>query len=279
MTRTRPARSRHRHRGRTQTVVAGRRTGGRHALRRLRRGFRRVRRDAGVFPLATVEGGDRHRRHAARFQAARVDAVAIGMRARHVERLDAAGGAEQVLGRARVELVARQCVFACEQPEACPRHDQVQITAAPADGAVAVEHLEMRGSAHLEAHAAAVAAAGVHDIAAGRRMAPDRRQQRADAGRHLGRIDHALLIEARAQQWQRDAGFVDEVGRHRAQRLAQRCVCVLRARRRVGHGHRLAVQGLEAHQPVERVLEGATDAVCVLGAGDQQHVGIGHGGA
>src|SRR4051812_16402899 len=75
---------------------------------------------AGVvfLPVAAVDLGDLHARHGAGIETARVDAVSIGVRARHVERFHAAGGAEQVLRRAGVEGVLGERVPAREQPEA-----------------------------------------------------------------------------------------------------------------------------------------------------------------
>src|SRR5512138_1909651 len=70
-----------------------------------------------LLPLAAVEGLDIDGFDGRRIEAAGVDAVAVGMRARYVERLDPARRAEEMLGDTRVERVGRQSVLALQQPE------------------------------------------------------------------------------------------------------------------------------------------------------------------
>jgi hypothetical protein len=90
------------------------------------------------------------------------------MRARHVERLDAAGGAEEVLRDPGIEGVAGERIIPREQAEARPRHDQVEEAELAAHRAVALGGLDVGGRVDLEADAAAVAAALVADERHGR---------------------------------------------------------------------------------------------------------------
>src|SRR5688572_9770814 len=86
-----------------------------------------------LLPLAPVERLDRHLFHRARVQAARVDAQPVGMRARHVEGLDAADRAEQVLRDAGVESVVSQRVPAADEGEAVGGNNEVQVAGLAAD--------------------------------------------------------------------------------------------------------------------------------------------------
>src|SRR5262249_11551732 len=88
---------------------------------------------------------------------------AVRVRARHVEGLDAADRAEEVLGGAGVEAIAGERLAAREQAEARARHDQVQEARPRADRAVALADLERGRRVDLEADAAAMTAAVVGD--------------------------------------------------------------------------------------------------------------------
>src|SRR5262249_7813284 len=103
----------------------------------------------------------RHRGDGGGIEAARVDAEAVGMGARHVERFHAADRAEEVLRGAGVEGVSGEHIPAREQGEALRGHDEVQVTGLAADRAVALVHGDPGGGEDLETQAAAVAAAGV----------------------------------------------------------------------------------------------------------------------
>jgi RNase P/RNase MRP subunit p30 len=92
----------------------------------------------GSVALVVVEGLDLDVLDARALEAAHVDAVAVGVGARHVEGLDAAVAAEQVARGARVERVLAEALGAAQQPKAGARHDQVQIARHAADRAVAV---------------------------------------------------------------------------------------------------------------------------------------------
>src|SRR3972149_4077547 len=61
-----------------------------------------------LFPLTAVELPDAQFLYRARVETTSIDTEAIGMRTRHVERLDAANRTEQVLRRVRVETVGSQ---------------------------------------------------------------------------------------------------------------------------------------------------------------------------
>src|SRR5258706_1899233 len=68
-----------------------------------------------LLPLAAVEWLHLDALDRPPIETARVDAVTIRMRARHVERFDATGRAEQVLRGSGVECVGRQGISAPEQ--------------------------------------------------------------------------------------------------------------------------------------------------------------------
>ena len=94
------------------------------------------------------------------FQAVHIDPEEIRRHALPVERVDAAHLAEEVPGRARVELVLGQELLALEQPEPAFVDLDHQGVLLPADGAVAPGQLgEVR--LDLEADGAAMAAAGI----------------------------------------------------------------------------------------------------------------------
>jgi hypothetical protein len=59
------------------------------------------------------------------------------MRARHIERFDAAHGTEQMLGRVGIEAVGLERVVATKQFELIGRNDKVKVTGLAAYGTVA----------------------------------------------------------------------------------------------------------------------------------------------
>ena len=115
---------------------------------------------AGLFPVAPVERRDRERDRL-RVEAAHVDAVAVRVRARNIERFDAAGLAERVPGDAGIEGVNAQIFRSLEQLESGARYDEVQVARFRADRTVALAHLDVLGRFHFEPNRAAVAASGV----------------------------------------------------------------------------------------------------------------------
>ena len=125
-----------------------------------------------ALPVPAVKGLDVHVFDRALVEAAQVHAVAVGVGARHVERLDAAVATEKMLRHARAEGVAREAVGALQQAEARRRHDQVQETGHVADGAVAFAHRDARRRLELETHLCAMAAAVMDRHARGLRVAP-----------------------------------------------------------------------------------------------------------
>src|SRR5690606_8950060 len=104
---------------------------------------------------------DAHRFHRRGIEAARVDADPVRMRARHIERLDSADAAEQVLRDAGIEAIAREHVLPREQAEARFRDDIVQKARHSTDRAVALDDVELVRAFDREANAAAVTAAVV----------------------------------------------------------------------------------------------------------------------
>jgi hypothetical protein len=116
---------------------------------------------APLFPIAAVERLHRHRFDGIAVDAARVDADPVRVRTGNVERLHAAGGAEEMLGDVRVERISRERLTAADQLEPIGRYDQMQIPVFVANGAIAVRDLELRRCDYFEADATAVTAAGV----------------------------------------------------------------------------------------------------------------------
>src|SRR5581483_6195060 len=116
------------------------------------------------FPVTAVEGPHAHALDRALVEATHVHAVAVGMRARHVERLDASHPAEEMVRGPGVEAVRGERLVAREEAKLRFRHDEVQVARAPADRAVALRDGELARRLELEAHAAAVAAAGVANV-------------------------------------------------------------------------------------------------------------------
>ena len=108
------------------------------------------------FPFLTVE--DRHLCLPVDFlvETPGIHAHSLGMRARHVKRLDPAIPAKVVLGTAGVERVSGERRLAGEKPELHRRHDQRQITGLFADRAVAVGNPESARHIHLKPHLPAV---------------------------------------------------------------------------------------------------------------------------
>ena len=112
-------------------------------------------------PLPPVELLDDHALDRAGIEATRVDTEPVRVRARDVEGFYAADGAKQMLGRVRVEAVGGQDFAPAEKLETLGRDDEVKVSGLAADRAIAFGYPDIGGSAHFEAHAAAVAAAGV----------------------------------------------------------------------------------------------------------------------
>lgn len=65
-----------------------------------------------LLPILSIELGYSHTRHRRLIQTAHVDAVAIGVGTRHVERFDAANFAKKMLGDFGVEGISRQMTLA-----------------------------------------------------------------------------------------------------------------------------------------------------------------------
>src|SRR5688572_20022153 len=116
-----------------------------------------------LLPVPSVDEIDLHAGHGGRIDAARVDAEAIGVRPRHVERFDAAGGAEVMPRRPGVERIGGQGFLALDEPEAMRGHDEMLVREAAAHRAIALIDAELGGCLHFEAHASAMASALVVD--------------------------------------------------------------------------------------------------------------------
>ena len=75
--------------------------------------------------MAAVEGRDDEGLDGITIDAAGVHAHTVRVRAWNIKRLDAAMGAEIMLGNTRVERVRGQVVAAANEPKAAGLHDQV----------------------------------------------------------------------------------------------------------------------------------------------------------
>jgi len=116
-----------------------------------------------LFPFATIELPDAQFLYRARVETASIDTEAIGVRTRHIERLDAANGTEQVLRRVRVEAVGSQHLISGKQLEAIRGNDKVQVTRLAAYGAIALRDLKTRRRDHLESYTTTMTTSGVCD--------------------------------------------------------------------------------------------------------------------
>src|SRR5205085_478650 len=112
-----------------------------------------------LLPIAPIEFRRQHRAKIFGVEAAKIHAVAIGMRTWHVEGLDAAGAAEQMFGGTRVENIGRDFLLAGKQTKPRFRHDEMQIACHSADGTITGLDLHLVGSLYLKAHGTAVTAA------------------------------------------------------------------------------------------------------------------------
>src|SRR5208282_3135339 len=90
-----------------------------------------------VLPVLAIKQKRLDRREIDTVEAADVDVDLIGIGARDVEGVDAAGRAESMLCRAGVEPIGRQRIGAAEKLKGLARHDQMQKTLLGADRAVA----------------------------------------------------------------------------------------------------------------------------------------------
>jgi hypothetical protein len=115
------------------------------------------------FPILPVEWGDRDCLYRARVEAAHVDAVTIGIRARHVEGFNPANFTEQMSGDTGIEHVGREGVGALQQFESRLRHDEMKKARLAADRAVALIRFDLRGREDFESHTPAVATAEMLD--------------------------------------------------------------------------------------------------------------------
>src|SRR2546428_1748218 len=117
-----------------------------------------------LLPMLAVEGVGTDVCQVDAVEAADFDAELVGIRARHVEGVNAAMPAEGVLGGSRVELVGRELVLAAQQLEPFRRHDEMQKAFLGADRAIALGDVrEVRSDA--KANAAAMAAPFEHSHA------------------------------------------------------------------------------------------------------------------
>lgn len=112
------------------------------------------------FPILTVEQLD-HQLLGRRFEAADVDVVAVGVRARNVEGFDATGLAKLVLCNFSVEGISGEVIFPLQQPKPGLRHNQVQVTGFSTDGTVAVPTLDSLWGLDFEPNCATMTTAAI----------------------------------------------------------------------------------------------------------------------
>ena len=115
-----------------------------------------------IFPVSTIERFNCHRIDAAGIKASNIDTVAVRIRARNIERLDATISTEKMFGDACVELIGRDFVIAANEREIVFAHNQVYVTAHAADTAIALVDLEICRGVDFKSDAATVATAFVN---------------------------------------------------------------------------------------------------------------------
>src|ERR1700755_2319911 len=109
--------------------------------------------------MLAVEFGGEDGGEFLRIETAEVHAVAVRMRARHIERLDPAHRTEQMLRRAGVEFVGADNVGTARELEVFLRDDQMQIAGLRAHRAIAIDELNLARRAHFKRNRAAVTSA------------------------------------------------------------------------------------------------------------------------
>lgn len=109
-----------------------------------------------LFPVFAVKWHDSQRIYCIFDQAVGVNADSIGMRPRHVKRLDAAVPTKIMLGDATIEPVSLERVFPAHQVEILFRNNDVQVTAHATDTAIALISLYVRGRLHFKRYATTV---------------------------------------------------------------------------------------------------------------------------
>src|ERR1700722_5451925 len=106
--------------------------------------------------IVIVKRGDFDRVDRACIETAHVDVDAVRIRARHVERFNAAYPTEQMLRRSGVERVFAQVVLSREQSETRSRHNQVQVAGHCADRAIAFQRMDFRRRIDFESNSPAM---------------------------------------------------------------------------------------------------------------------------
>ena len=94
-------------------------------------------------------------------QTSHVDAETVGIGTRHVERLDAANCAKEMLGNSRVERVRREILSALHQLKVGFGNDEMQKAALAANRAVALARFNVDGRHHFEPDPPAMAPAAM----------------------------------------------------------------------------------------------------------------------
>ena len=147
------------------------------------------------FPIAAVEGFDRHGGNGVAVDTARIHAHPVWMRSRNIKGFHAAVRTEGVFREAGVESVGGQVVPAANQDEAISWNDQMQIPRFAANGAIAVRYLEVGRCSDRKAHSTTVTASGMRDhdglvLVFLRREVVDQRQQaiRATRRAYVGHV-------------------------------------------------------------------------------------------
>ena len=115
-----------------------------------------------IFPVAPVECINSHRIDASGIQTSNIDTVAVRIRARNIERLDATTAAEEMLGNSRVELIGGNVILTADEREIIFSYNQMQVSAHTANTAIALIDLENSWCLDFEFDAAAVTAACVN---------------------------------------------------------------------------------------------------------------------
>jgi len=119
-----------------------------------------------IFPIGAVKGSDIDLCDTGRVQAVDISRDATGMRARHVERFDAAGLAKEVGRSTGIEAVVGQSLFALDELEVILVDNEMEEAGGVTDRAIAGKCFDCRRAAYLKSHCAAMAAAPMGHILA-----------------------------------------------------------------------------------------------------------------
>ncbi|HEY5806413.1 MAG TPA: hypothetical protein VIT67_00505 [Povalibacter sp.] len=114
-----------------------------------------------LLPFLSIRLPDIHVLDSPLIETAGIDAKAVWMRPRNIERFDTAHRTKEVFGSVRVEAIRAQGFLTAQEPEAIARHNEMQIACFTADGAIAFGYFNAGRRDDFESHGSAVTSARV----------------------------------------------------------------------------------------------------------------------